>query len=288
MSQIYEDTADAKAAVYLSSGGSEISRMEFLESVHDGQWSYMLYVGGGYVPLTVAVTTDSHRDYHGGGESDAVSTFEEWARDERPEEIGEGPDYEKEVQEAIAAGEEPPEPEYELHIEEIPRHAGTDPASINQRFFIEADAVTLGEKVVGDPFGSDIGTKLTYADFQLLRAWREMQERLDNWMKEGKRSRPTLYARREAGMKDGRLVLVLRFTVPRRGKRWGEGSLEYLRGALAKLAGELAGEGWEAEVRKVTAGYDLIIESADFDGFHWTSLEVPMRVYKLTDFLVEP
>lgn len=80
--------------------------------------------------------------------------------------------------------------------------------------------------------------------------------------------------------------MTLHFRPAGRGKRWGEGALEYIGNALMKLVGELEGEGWASEVVQTPEGYDLIIQSDDFDGFHWTSLEIPMRAYRLTDFLV--
>lgn len=289
MREIHEDTANANAMVYLDDSSHEISRMDFLEQVHNGQWSYMLYVGGGYVPLRVAVTTNSHRHFQVSGESEAIETFEEWAREERPEEIGEGPDYEKEVQEAIAAGEEPPTPEYELYMEVVPQDAGTEPASIAQEFLIDgAGNVLLDGKEVGNALDEKFGAKLTYGDFELLRAWKEMYERLVQWVEEGKKIRALVYARRTAGQKDGRVGLSLSFEPMGRGKRWGEGAQAHIGAALSSLVEELKDHGWAAEARPTPMGYELLVEDKDFDGFHWTHLEIPLRSYKLTDYLVVP
>ena len=106
---IHEDTAKARAHSYLHESGHEVSRPEFLREVHEGWRAYMLYIGGGYVPLTMAVLTTSHRDHTGpmDGASDAIETWEEWARKNKPEELG----------------DDPFDPDYELHLEEIPQSA---------------------------------------------------------------------------------------------------------------------------------------------------------------------
>jgi len=108
MSHVFEDTLTANAMYYLSSC-SEITREEFLAEHAEGWRCHMLYVGGGYVPLTVAVATANHRDFYGADWSGAASMFEEWARNNgRLDEIGEdNPDDEY-------FGE------YELRIEDIP------------------------------------------------------------------------------------------------------------------------------------------------------------------------
>ncbi len=75
----------------------------------------MLYVGGGFVPLRVAVLTTNARRWKAVDEGDAVDAFEDWCRKTgREAEIGEDdPNVE--------------EPSYELFFERIPgsiEHSG--------------------------------------------------------------------------------------------------------------------------------------------------------------------
>jgi len=291
MRDVFEDTANVNAHYYLDSYGHEISRMEFLGYVHEGQWSYMIYVGGGYVPLKVAVTTVSHRRHHAGGEADAIEAFEEWARETRPEEIGEGEDYEKEVQEAIEAGEEPPSPEYEAHIEAIPERAGTEPASIEKDFYIDIDGqVTMDGVLVGNALADDIGPGLTYTDFELLRHWRDLRERMDQWVEEDRRiPKGVLYAHRLPGKTEGRLGFGLRFGATGRGKRWGEGLLEHLGRNLETLVQKLMRvEKVESQIGREDDEYVLRIEDPDFDGFSFVSLAAYLRRHQLLEYVVEP
>jgi hypothetical protein len=72
-----DDTKNLDAMYYLDDSGDEITREEFLKELfYATNWmdqkGFMLYVGGGYVPLRVAVIA-----WH---ESDAFATFEEYAR----------------------------------------------------------------------------------------------------------------------------------------------------------------------------------------------------------------
>jgi len=116
--QVCDDTLTASADFYLDDTGNEITRKELLEQVRDGWYAFMLYVGDGYVPLRVAVLTRSARGFHQPDESEAVSIFEEWARNTgRGEEIGEDEDYFA----ALERGEEP-DREYSLQIEIIPQN----------------------------------------------------------------------------------------------------------------------------------------------------------------------
>lgn len=100
----FKDTNQINAMFYLDDSGQEMERQYFLKELveDDGQKGFMLYVGGGYVPLSVAVI---HWN-----ESDAVGTFEEWCRNnDRLDEIGEDKDDDDEDWGT-----------YELFIETIP------------------------------------------------------------------------------------------------------------------------------------------------------------------------
>ena len=79
---MFDDTKRMDAHFLLDDQGNEQTREEMLEQIVREDSVWMLYVGGGYVPLRVAVNA-----HH---ESDAASAFEEWARDNgRLDEIGE-------------------------------------------------------------------------------------------------------------------------------------------------------------------------------------------------------
>lgn len=105
---VFEDTKLCKAHFYLDDQGYEITREQLLVAyLYDRSFgapsltAYMLYVGTGFVPLTVAVIARE--------ESDAVGAFEEWCR--RNDRLGE-------------IHEDDPDSEdwgeYECHIEIIP------------------------------------------------------------------------------------------------------------------------------------------------------------------------
>jgi hypothetical protein len=88
---------------YLDGYATEYTAEEFSEAMEEpyGQNVYLLYVGGGYCPLTFAVLAYN--------ESDAVSAMEEWCiTHNRPEEIGLDDDE-----------TEPGYGEYELHIQTV-------------------------------------------------------------------------------------------------------------------------------------------------------------------------
>lgn len=107
---MFKDTRECNAMFYLDENGHELDVNEF---VHENvEWhGLMLYVGGGFVPLAVAVLTCDARGFYRPDWGSAASTFEEWCRNNgRLDEIGEdNPDDEY-------FGE------YELVIEEIPTH----------------------------------------------------------------------------------------------------------------------------------------------------------------------
>lgn len=87
-----DDTKNCKADFYLDEGGVEISRDEFLEE--NKEWrGHMLYVGGGFCPLQVAVLTCNARGFYGPDWGAAASMAEEWARDTDREDWFDG-DYE--------------------------------------------------------------------------------------------------------------------------------------------------------------------------------------------------
>lgn len=114
---LFEDTRKCDAMRYLDEHGHEITRHQFVHELKE--WAgLMLYVGGGYVPLRVAVLTlDGAKDRYV-DEGAAVSAFEEWARNSgRAEEIGEDDEYLAKVK---ADPDNTPSPEYELMIERIP------------------------------------------------------------------------------------------------------------------------------------------------------------------------
>jgi hypothetical protein len=78
---MFDDTKTVNAHFYLDESGHEVLPGEFLHEILDGWYGFMLYVGGGFCPLAIAVLTSSARGYHGADLSEAASTFEEWARD---------------------------------------------------------------------------------------------------------------------------------------------------------------------------------------------------------------
>ncbi len=88
-----EDTTKCSASHYVDEMGYEIKRAVFLKSLLDYQ-GYMLYMGDGFAPLTVAVLTvePAHKTMDDGA-SDALSAFEDWCRKTgRLSEIGEDKD----------------------------------------------------------------------------------------------------------------------------------------------------------------------------------------------------
>ena len=115
--KLFTETMTCDAMVYLDYDGKEMymggpdapatPREAFLRRLVEDR-GYMLYIGGGLVPLRVAVMSlESYNSRADIGENDAVCTFEEWALSSRPEELCENP----------ATGEY----EYELVIQPIPR-----------------------------------------------------------------------------------------------------------------------------------------------------------------------
>lgn len=82
----FKDTINVDAHFYLNDSGDEITRTQFIQDMHEwGNDAFVLYVGGGYCPLRVAIFAHNA--------SDAYCTFTEWARnDDRLDEIGEGED----------------------------------------------------------------------------------------------------------------------------------------------------------------------------------------------------
>lgn len=254
MARVYEDTAKADAHFYLDERGNEITRREFLEELYEGYYAYMIYVGGGYVPLRVAVLTVSHRRYRAGDEGSAIEAFEEWARENRPEEIGEGPEFEKEVQEAIERGEEPPQPEYEASIEEIPEKAGAlpaEPANVNQSFEIRPDGTILLDGAVVGHAEDDTEAPIKeskrwrpklpdflYTDFMLMREWSDCATREF-------RLPIAFWARREPGQNQGFLYASLLLD-PQKGKRWGLGARLAAEQALAELTSRMLVEKYRA------------------------------------------
>lgn len=106
----FQDTLTANAHHYLDSSGNELTRAEFLAD--NAEWhGVMLYVGGGYCPLQIAVLTNDARGFHSLDVGAAVSTFEEWARNNsRMDEIGED-----------VPCDDPVFGEYELVFQSIPQ-----------------------------------------------------------------------------------------------------------------------------------------------------------------------
>jgi hypothetical protein len=91
---VFEDTRTLNAMVHLDYMGSECTRDELLDEIRQGFVVVMAYVGGGYVPLTVAIgTVDSN--YHNPNVSDAYSALWEYLADERPDELNEQGDIEE-------------------------------------------------------------------------------------------------------------------------------------------------------------------------------------------------
>ena len=80
MSKLFRDTLAANADFYLDDGGNEITREEFIAQNADGWRSHMLYIGGGFSPLKVAVLTCNARGFYSADWGSAVSAMEEWAR----------------------------------------------------------------------------------------------------------------------------------------------------------------------------------------------------------------
>jgi hypothetical protein len=111
MPHLYEDTINCKASFYLDEDGHEMERDEFIRRMRS-MHGVMLYVGGGFVKLQVAVLTFSQHDW-----DSPTSAFEEWARNTgRHDEIGEDEEYQAKVK----IDPDNTYPEYELHIENIP------------------------------------------------------------------------------------------------------------------------------------------------------------------------
>lgn len=81
----FRETINIDAHFYLDDYGQEITREEFILEMRESQSNaIMLYVGGGFVPLRIAVLTQ------GDDLSSAHSAFEEWARgNDRLDEINE-------------------------------------------------------------------------------------------------------------------------------------------------------------------------------------------------------
>jgi hypothetical protein len=110
---LFEYTKKADAHFYLDDSGHEMNKGEFIEELfcsmkNMGQNGYMFYIGEGE-PLRIAVISWS--------EGDALSTMEEWIRNEgRQEEIGEDADWLERLEINPNAA-----PEYSLHVEVIPR-----------------------------------------------------------------------------------------------------------------------------------------------------------------------
>jgi hypothetical protein len=128
MTHLFHDTLTCNAGWYLNECGDPITREEFIAT--NQEWhGVMLYVGGGFCPLQIAVLTADARGYHQPDWGTAVSAFEEWCRDtDRGDEIGETAAYIQSVQDAVAAGghDLPDVPEYELMIQNIPAKVKVD------------------------------------------------------------------------------------------------------------------------------------------------------------------
>ena len=79
----FKDSINIDAHFYLDDSGDEITRTQFIQDMYTwGNDTFMLYVGGGFVPLRIAI--------HAYSLTDAYGTFEEWARNnDRLDEIGE-------------------------------------------------------------------------------------------------------------------------------------------------------------------------------------------------------
>lgn len=115
--QLFEDTRTCNASFFLDENGHEITKHEFVYQLKE--WAgLMLYIGGGFVPMPVAVLTlDGARQRHV-DEGSAVEAMEEWARRTgRKDQIGEDDEWQARVQ---ADPDNAPEAEYELMIERIP------------------------------------------------------------------------------------------------------------------------------------------------------------------------
>jgi hypothetical protein len=114
---LFDDTKKCNAMRYLNEHGDEITRHEFVHELKEYA-GVMLYVGGGYVPLAVAVLTlDSAKTRHV-DEGAAVEAFEDWCRKNgRADEIGEDAEYLAKVK---ADPDNTPSPEYECIIQRIP------------------------------------------------------------------------------------------------------------------------------------------------------------------------
>lgn len=81
--KLFKDTKTMNAMFYLTSDGDETARDDVLREMRDGYPIYMVYLGGGYVPLTLAVEAFVH-------EGEAWEAVQEWARKaDRLDEIGE-------------------------------------------------------------------------------------------------------------------------------------------------------------------------------------------------------
>ena len=90
---LFEDTSKCNAMHYLNEDGKEITRHEFVHELKD--WAgVMLYVGTGFVKLTIAVLTldDAKRRYV--DEGAACEAFEDWCRETGREDEIADEDYE--------------------------------------------------------------------------------------------------------------------------------------------------------------------------------------------------
>lgn len=107
---LFDDTLHCKAMYYLEYDSTEVGRDRFLRDMLDDP-GYMLYIGTGFVKLTIAVIGLTC-------EQDAVSAMEQWCNETgREDEIGQGRDVSDED-----FGN------YELIIERIPTPAIIMPA----------------------------------------------------------------------------------------------------------------------------------------------------------------
>jgi hypothetical protein len=81
--KLFDDTIKMNAHFYLTSDGDETTRDDLLREMRDGYPIYMVYLGGGYVPLKLAVEAFT-------GEHETWEAAQEWARKaDRLDEIGE-------------------------------------------------------------------------------------------------------------------------------------------------------------------------------------------------------
>lgn len=140
MPDVFDDTKNCKASFYLDEWGHEITKQDFILQLAD--WAgVMLYIGGGYCPLQVAVLTTSDPTRQNIDESSAVSAMEEWARRTgREEEIGEDEEYDAKVQ----ADPDNAQAEYELVIERIPQSAADIPSCDQCRMTFAAAGALKG------------------------------------------------------------------------------------------------------------------------------------------------